>query len=448
MLTAIAFTIFNCMSYFLALKRAPFWGLLAYMNVYFNSPNPRLNWWAQYLPFDRWSLITSIILLASVAIHWNKTSNHNFASAKWIPWFIALSIIIASTNALNKEVAYHYVYLLFTYGLIVFIIVKSIVDFQQLRFFLLALIGFIGYLSFSAYLYGERVNGRLENFGSADANGANEFSLLIIGIMPFMFAFLRYGKTYEKLICLASLPFVINAFILCNSRGSTVALAGALILAALVIADGEIRKKLLIGIIVFLPAFVYLADDEFTERFTSLVGVSEAIDDATTARDFSSGRTEIWTYGLEMMNDNPLGAGPGGFSELARFYMPVDVLTFRQGTLYGGRSAHNTYLQVLVEQGVLGLVIWVGMCLQTCLILRRSFRMTSKLSKHALFWKSNVFALNVSFFSVLIAGMINSRIYYEFFWWQIAMSIVVYALLQKLTRKDSADNERIKQVDS
>jgi O-antigen ligase len=435
MLTAIAFTLFNCTSYFFALYRAPLWGLIAYMNIYFNTPNPRINWWANYLPIDRWSLVTTAVLLASIVIHWGKTSKHEFSSAKWLPWFFALSIIISYTNAINKEITFHYLYLLFTYGLIIFVIVKSLVDFQQLRIYLLAMIGFAGYLSIAAYMYGERVNARLEQFGTADANTSNEFALLLAGVMPFIFAFVKSGKKYERVISLIALPFVINAFILCNSRGSTVALAGAVIAAVLLVADNKMRKKVLIALVFVIPAFVYLTDDEFNSRVTTLIGIGEAIEDESTARSLSSGRTEIWLYGLEMAKDNPLGVGPNGFKELARFYMPPDVLTFRSGVEYGVRSAHNTYLQVLVEQGVLGLILWLGMCLHTCLILLRSFKMTSTLDEDRTFWRDNVFALNVSFLAVLIAGMINSRVYFEFFWWQIAIAVVVYALFRQVEQK-------------
>jgi len=438
MLSAIAFIVFNCISYFFALYRAPFWGLIAYMNIYFNAPNPSLNWWAKYLPFERWSLLTSAVLLASVIFHWSKTSNHKFESAKWIPWFFVVSAFVSFSGAVNEEEAYKHLYLIFTYALTVFVVIKSVVDLQQLRLFILAMIMFAGNLSFYAYMYSDRINDRLESFGSADAYGSNEFSLLLAGIMPFMFAFIKGGKYYERLICLAALPFVMNAFILCNSRGSTVALAGAIILAMLIIADKEMRKKMLIVLVFALPVFVYLTDDQFIERFATLVGAREAVDDAGTASQLSSGRTEIWMYGLEMAKDNPLGVGPDGFSELAHFYMPEEVLTYDSSAEYGKRSAHNTYLQVLVEQGILGLLIWMAMCVHTYLILRRSFKLASKLKDKKPFWKDTIFALNVSFLAVLIAGMINSRVYYEFFWWQIAIAVVVYSLVKEMAQKESS----------
>jgi len=441
MLTALAFLSVNFASYFMALFRAPFWGLIAYANIYFNTPNPRLNWWANYLPFGRWSLITSAVLLASIAIHWKKTSDHEFSCAKWMPWFFVLSAIVSFTNALSPVEAKDHLYLFFTYGLIVFVLIKSITDFEKLRLFLLAIVGLTGWLSVMAFVYGERVHGRLEGIGTADANQSNEFALLIASVLPLVAVFVKSGKWYERAVSLLALPFIVNAFILCNSRGGMVALVGAIVGATILVADSQMRKKVILAMILAIPAFLYLTDDEFTTRVATLVGIGEAIEDEGIARNLSSGRTEIWLYGLEMASDHPLGVGSGGFSELARFYMPDEVLTYHPDAEYGTRSAHNSYLQVLVEQGVLGLTLWLGMCAHTVLVLRRSFKLASKQARDGPLWKEHVFAMNVAFFAVLLSSMVNSRIYYEFFWWQIALAVIVYSLLKKAHSVATGDAE-------
>jgi O-antigen ligase len=439
MLTAFAFMMFNCASYFLALFRSPFWGLFAYLNIYFNVPNARLNWWADYLPFDRWSLLTSAVLVISVAIHWKKRSTHGFSAALWIPLFLLVSLFVSLHDPVSEKAAFEHLYLLFTYALIVFIIIKSIADWDELRLFILSLVGFAGYLSVGAYLYGDRVNMRLEQFGSADSNGSNEFALLLAGILPFVFSFLRGGKLYEKIVCIVSLPFIVNAFILCNSRGATAAIAGAVIISATFVADKDLRKKLFIAMLAALPLFIYLADDEYKERFATFIGVREAIEDERSARDLTSGRTEIWMYGIEMAKDHPLGAGPDGFAQMARFYMPTEVLTFKPGAEHGTRSAHNTYLQVAVEQGIIGLLIWAALCLHVCILLYKGIRRIKQQPDKNPLWKDHILAMNVAFYSILIGGMINSRIYYEYFWWQIAMAVVVFALVIRAEQESKTE---------
>ena len=118
MLTALAFILVNGASYTMALARGPFWGLLAYANIYFNSPNPDINWWAGYLPFERWALLTSAILLVSVAVHWSNLSDRKLGSAKWAYVFFIVSLIVTMTLAVNQDNANRLQYMLFTYCLI------------------------------------------------------------------------------------------------------------------------------------------------------------------------------------------------------------------------------------------------------------------------------------------------------------------------------------------
>lgn len=441
MLTAIGFMLINCACYFLSLRRGPIWGLIAYVNIYFNPPNPLINWWASYLPFSRWSLLTSAVLILSVFIHWKNTSDHKLASAKWAFAFCLLSLLVTMMFAVDESNAYKSQYLLFSYCLIIFIIVKTIAEEKQLRWFLLASVVLSAHQSLNAYLYGQRVHARLEGIGSSDAFGSNEFALLLAGVFPFLVVFLRNGGVYERLICFISLPFILNAFILCNSRGATVAFVLALFISALIVGDKKVRRGILIMTLMTAPIFYYLADDAYKERFSTLLGAKEAYQTEEEFDRLSSGRIAIWNYGLEMAADHPFGIGPDGFSEMAHVYMPRELLKFEPGDEHGRRAAHSTYLQVLVEQGVIGLGLWLLMCLSICLTLKKYFKLISQVKNISPFWRDTVFALTVSFLTTLAGGLVTSRVYYEYFWWQIALVVVVISMVKKIVEQDSSPDQ-------
>jgi len=314
--------------------------------------------------------------------------------------------------------------------------IRSIKSEEQLRLFFLSIVLLAGHLGMEAYLHGKRINDRLEMIGAGDAFNSNELSLLLAAIIPLVFVFIKNGKRFERIIALGSLPFILNAFILCNSRGSALAFVGGVIISVIFVADKQIKKGMVILLIAITPIFLYLTDDAYIERFSTLLGFSSAMEDEAAAQTLSSGRTEIWLYGFEMAKDHPFGVGPNGFKKLARFYMPKEVLTFKNGSSQGVRSAHNTYLQIIVEQGILGIVIWCLMCLHTCLVLFKAFKMVSKLQHPKPFWKDSIFGLNIAFYSVLIGGFVNSRVYYEFFWWQLAIAAIVYSLASDIARQD------------
>lgn len=282
MISALGFVLVNMISYFLALKKGPYWGLFAYMNIYFNVPDPALNWWAEYLPFGRWSLLTSAVLVLSMMIHSKNLSTHNFANAKWSFVFLVITTIVTYTVAVDThgESGSRFVYLTFTYCLIIYIMIRSIKTGDELKNFFLAIILFAANLSLNAYLYGRRINDRLEGIGSNDANGSNEFGLLLAAVIPLMFCFLKEGKRHEKLICLGAAPFILNAFILCNSRGAAVAFAGGVFVSMFLVADRKLRKLLLLSSFAAMPVFLYLADDAYIERFSTLLGASSEMSES------------------------------------------------------------------------------------------------------------------------------------------------------------------------
>jgi putative inorganic carbon (hco3(-)) transporter len=432
MLTAILFILIILFGWVMALARGPFWGLLAYIAIYFNAPNPSINWWAGYLPFDRWSLLSTVVLILSMIIHWKKTSDRSLGSARWTIVFFVLSLLITLTLAINRENANQFLYALFTYCLIVFIIVKTITDEKQLRALLMVTVIMAGNLSVNAWLYGKRVNDRLEGIGSADAFGANEFGLLLASIIPFLAVLLINGRKHERIVCLMATPFILNAFILCNSRGAAVAFVMATGLSALVFGDRRIRRGLVGMTLLSIPVFIWLMDDAYVDRLSSLLGGRQAgvYESEEDLNELSSGRVDIWNYGMKMAADHPLGAGPDGFRDLAHLYMPPEILVEKGDSGYGRRAAHNTYLQVIVEQGILGLAVFISMCISVCLALRRSFKAVQKFDPLSPFWRNIIFATAVSFLTSLAGGLVTNRVYYEFFWWQIALVVVTASLAQ------------------
>ena len=439
MLTAYAFLGFNFIGYFLSLSRGPLWGLLVYMNIYFNSPRPFINWWASYIPDIRWSLLSGLVLIASIVIHRKKISDCKLHSIKWAVAFLILTFLVTLKAAVDTADAIHFTYKLFTYCITIYCIIKSIKSVEQYRLFLLAVILFATNLSLKAFLYGERIHARLENIGTVDTLGSNEFALLLAGIIPLTLPFIMSGNKYEKIICIMALPLLLNAFILCNSRGALVALVLSVMMVFVFLSDKKIRKAIVVSMLCTIPLFLYLSDDYFFDRAATLLGTNEALGDESELSHLSSGRTEIWTYGMDMVKDYPFGAGPNGFRKLAQFYMPIEVLKFHPGAEFGMRSAHSTYLKLLVEQGVLGLSLFLIMCGHTLFLVLKGLRKVIKFNAGNVFWKYNMVALGLSFSSILIGGFFSSRIYYEFFWWQIALIVVSYSFIMNM---DYATSEK------
>ena len=437
MLRALIFVAVVLLCYILALGKGPLYGLIAYAIIYFIPPSPDIHWWAEYIPFTRWSLLSSLVLIISFFLHREKLIVRKFRSANWLFTFTFLSLVtvLVTDNDVHEP---SHAYKLITYCITVWFIIRVLRDQEQLRTFLLSLIAMTGVVSILAYIEGRRINARLEGIGSNDSFEANEFALLIVGVISLMIPLILQGRKHEKIICLLFLPFILNAFILCNSRGAAIAVFAGLVYATFVVADKLIRKRIILAMICIFPLFLFLTDPEYITRISSLWTTEEAFEGGDALNQLSSGRTEIWQYGIQMVNDHPLGAGPNSFKHLARHYMPQEILTFKPGAEYGVRAAHNTYLQILVEQGYLGFIVWIILCVHTLLILKNGAKRLSLSGESGTFMGYTVFGLNVSIICTLIGGLTMARIYYEFFWWQVALSVVAFSLIN-----ESEEEERI-----
>ena len=433
MITAIAFLLINIIGTVLAFSKGPFWALLVYANIYFNSPHPDVNWWANYLPDIRWSLVAFIVLAVSMFFHRDKLSTHEFLSLKWMYVFLVLTVIVTSENAVDPETSKDYTYMLFTFCVIVFALVRSIATFETLKYFILAIIIFCSNLSVKAVLEGKRIHARLENIGTFDSLGSNEFGLLLAGVLPFVLPFLLFGKKTERVICLLAIPLLINAIVLTNSRTALVSLVFGGLYGFAFVADLKFKKYIITFLLMLIPAFVYLADEYFTERMSTLLIPDNASEE--TLDKISSGRLAIWGHGLAMAEDHPFGVGPGGFRALSRFYMPEEILVDKPDQPYGARAAHNSYLLVLVEQGYLGLCVFLLLCFSTLYYLLKSIKLLRMMDKLHSFVGFMLFSLNVSFLTILIGGSLTSRVYYEFFWWQIALSMIGYSFVKKMSNE-------------
>jgi len=209
------------------------------------------------------------------------------------------------------------------------------------------------------------------------------------------------------------------------------ALSLSILICFIFLADKKLRKIFLVCVICAIPLFIYLTDAAFIERTKTLFISGKSLNNQEQTDQISSGRTEIWRYGVKMVRDYPFGAGPNGFKNLAHLYLPAEILNYRLGD-NGVRSAHNTYLEVLIEQGFLGLFIFLIIICNTIYLLIKGVRKLNRGKMLNSFLHYQVVALGISFISILFGGLFNSRVYYEFFWWQIALCIVIYSFIKEI----------------
>lgn len=152
----------------------------------------------------------------------------------------------------------------------------------------------------------------------------------------------------KKLIYVTAITLMSVSLLLSGSRGGLVAMVAAVVFLLIITnkAVGAKRFALRIGLACVLVG-VIVAGAFYIGGDSSLTRIAET----ATSKDVTTDRTHIWGITLKIIGANfPFGAGIGAY---AQAYTPFDD---RSG-LERVEQAHNDYLQVLADAGIVGAAI-------------------------------------------------------------------------------------------
>ncbi|HEX6051215.1 MAG TPA: O-antigen ligase family protein [Gemmatimonadaceae bacterium] len=189
------------------------------------------------------------------------------------------------------------------------------------------------------------VSGAALEVGRYSATGANPNDLGAVLALTIPMAWLlandRSARTWRRLANGSYIPAALAATLLTGSRGALIIACLALAVIPLTLSQLGPRSKLLVIVAGGATAAFALA----------IVPESTWVRLASTSDEITSGtfgnRSAIWQSGLDVFFEHPFtGVGAGAFG------------TAVAPTLGSARSAHNAFLAVGVEQGVVGLLLF------------------------------------------------------------------------------------------
>jgi O-antigen ligase len=199
--------------------------------------------------------------------------------------------------------------------------------------------------------------GRLAG-GIADPN---ELAAILVPAMAFAsFALAAMRGTLVRLALVTAMVVFSIALFLTESRGGLIGLAVTFVVA--LILAGPMRPQALVVILIVsalgISYYTLVAPPESLERVTEFSAGS------------GTGRTDLWSVAGEIIGDHPLvGVGVGNFQVVEPFYaagtLNLPNVAFVVDT---PKVAHNTYLEVFAELGLIGLLMF-GAILVASLVL-------------------------------------------------------------------------------
>ena len=161
------------------------------------------------------------------------------------------------------------------------------------------------------------------------------------------------GKPGVRPACWGAGVICMLALFLTSSRGGLIALAVALLAA--VALGGRRRGTMLMAalgaVLVTIFYFATIAPDSVRERVTHPEG--------------GTGRVDIWKVGWRMVQHNAIeGVGAGNFQTSSIHYLLEPGKIVRADFIVDTpKVAHNTYLQVLAELGIVGFALFMTILL-------------------------------------------------------------------------------------
>lgn len=166
--------------------------------------------------------------------------------------------------------------------------------------------------------------------------------------IPLGLLFSRAIHRDKRLIYLTAIGLMGVALLLSGSRGGLVALLAEVVFILILTnkshGSGQIALK--IGLTVLLVVVV-IGGAVLIGGESSLTRIAET----AVSSDITTNRTQIWSVTLQIIKNNLLfGAGIGAF---AAAYTPYDTMNGLERV----EQAHNDYLQILADAGIVGLIL-------------------------------------------------------------------------------------------
>lgn len=359
MLSAGAFVLFFAVCTVLAFVRHPVYGLYVYLATMFVHPPSR--WWGAQLPDLRWALLAAVIAVAAIAFKRKKLEVKPLWLANgpalllclyalWL-WIQALWALDSPTH-LNASVQ-------FVKYLIAFWIVYRVIDSKErLRDLLFAHVLGCGVLGMFAFFIG-REGDRLDGVGGPGIDDANTLAMYLATGAIAVAAVVLSEKGWRRWISLGCGAFIMNAFVLANTRG---ALLG-LLAGGMVLAYCKARKHRPMFWSLALASLVAggsLVDQAFVERMFTIEDAVKKTDEIDTS---AQSRIELYKAQVQMFLAYPMGSGHRGTAALSPDYLGREWLTVATGEheSTAARSSHNTFMTALVEQGVPGAIMYLAL---------------------------------------------------------------------------------------
>lgn len=294
----------------------------------------------------------------------------------------------------------------------------------------IALINVLGACTFALFVtlkFEVGADGRLSGLVYYDAN---DLALVIVCTIPFAIYFMVRGGWLYRLMGLCGCMLFASTLVKSGSRGGFLGFVA--VLAYILVAYSALSKRarlLAVGGAFALLSLV--AGDTYWERIRTLRNPQA---DYNWSGRSTEGRMEVWRRGLRYMVANPVfGVGMRNFAVADGMLSRESKERAERGAGFKWSAAHNSFLEIGVELGVIGLALFVGMLVSAFRALRRIKSSQASKNQRGMRHVALASSLSASLIGFAVSGFFLSGGYLSY----VYMLLGVTVGLIKIHRLDS-----------
>jgi O-antigen ligase len=304
---------------------------------------------------------------------------------------------------------------------------------ERIRFFIFFYLGCFGLYPvrgalFNFFIYHASTQGRVAwNYMFENPNDFSSLMLFPMGLA--MGVYLAEPNKWVKRAAMVGLGLIPLTIFMSQSRGGIL----ALVVGAFVVFMGyrRGRMRLLVGSIVIAVGLAIFAPSSVWQRLgNTQTAVSSGNLDSAGDSHSAEQRYNIWRLAFRVAEDFPvLGVGWGAYPFANAWYARAAGQSAEEAIARGAHDAHNTFLTVLAETGIVGSMLWwsaVAAVVATSMAGLRRLRQAA-----------SPFAEQLKFILVALLAFGVASVFGSFA--HLSFTYIHLALLLALTRMAKAD---------
>lgn len=353
-------------------------------------------------------IIGSLTFISALMHYGGKKGIWNFLKKPQMRYFFLFLIWVLICGFAQPGFATRENFTMFTsnaiLGVTMIILLAEIKKFRLALWFIIMSIFFICVKTVLSHLATDRAGGT--------GYGPNEFAIMILPFIAitFFMSLAEKNKTL-KIILLGIAAIILFALISTVSRGGIVGLGGMLLISTF-----KAKRKIIAILLVCIMAVLFLniMPAGLRERFEKTQVSEYAYGIGVGDIDSSTRRYNLSLAAWRMFLAHPIfGVGVGNYFYENRNYAPV----------YPGR-AHNMYLEIMAELGIIGLLLFLGIIFYTSRCLNKIIKNNSVFSGYAR-------GLYIGLAGFLVTGIFLHAQQDRILWFIVFMSAALERIYEK-----------------